>query len=94
MGFAIYAAFHSRAICLWRDMLLHTSSQTRYVKSVSALRAQGRGDLYLRTFHHVRHRRTYRCFATQSNIAIAKQAYRVPKAHIAFDRRRNTLSKE
>ena len=73
-GFAIYATFHSRAICLRRDMCL---------RHVSALRVQGRGDLCSRTFHHVRYRRTYRCFALRCNIAFAEQIYRAPKVHIA-----------
>ena len=78
MGFAIYATFHSRAICLRRDMCL---------RHVSALRAQGRGDLYSRTFHRVRHRRTYRCFAMRNNIALAEKAYRAPKVHITWAKR-------
>ena len=78
MGFAIYATFHSRAICLRRDMCL---------RHVSALRAQGRWDLYSRTFHHVRHQRTYRYRASRDNIAFAEQIYRAPKVHIAFAKR-------
>ena len=80
MGFAIYASRCSRAICLWRDMCL---------RHVSALRAQGRGDLYTRTFNRVRRRRTYRCFAMQNNIVLARAsisrtegAYRVSEANL------------
>ena len=68
MGFAIYAAFHSRAICLRRDMCL---------RHVSALRAQGRGDLYSRALHHIRQRRIYRYLASRDNIAFAEQIYRI-----------------
>ena len=39
MGFAIYATFHSRAICLWRDMCL---------RHVSALRAHRGAGIYVR----------------------------------------------
>ena len=41
MGFAIYATFHSRAICLWRDMCL---------RHVSALRAHRGAGIYVRVF--------------------------------------------